>query len=240
MVARLAFYDLDRTITRAPTWSAFLLFAARRQARWRLGLAPVAASAALAYKLRLIGRDRLKELMHGLMLGRTTTRHRLAALADRFAEQTVERNIRPLARSQIAADRTAGYRVVLATAAHRFYANAIARQLGIADVIATEAAVAGTGEVFNRLDGPNVYGPSKLAAVQAWLAAQGIAREDARVRFYSDHVSDAPCLSFADEAFAVNPHRPLAALAVAKGWRILDWHGRPEPAGRDEGQPCVP
>ena len=59
--------------------------------------------------------------------------------------------------------------------------------------------------------------------IEAWLAKERIAREDAHVRFYSDHVSDAPTLAWADEPFAVNPHAKLRALAVEKGWPILDW-----------------
>jgi phosphoserine phosphatase len=30
-------------------------------------------------------------------------------------------------------------------------------------------------------------------------------------------------LDFADEAFATNPHQPLAQLARERGWPILDW-----------------
>jgi phosphoserine phosphatase len=43
------------------------------------------------------------------------------------------------------------------------------------------------------------------------------------VRFYSDHVSDAPTFAWADEPVAVNAHGPLRALARARGWRIEDW-----------------
>jgi phosphoserine phosphatase len=59
--------------------------------------------------------------------------------------------------------------------------------------------------------------------IEAWMAREGIARTDAHVRFYSDHVSDAPTLDWADEAFAVNPHAPLFALATEKGWDVLRW-----------------
>ncbi|MGL1278516.1 HAD family hydrolase, partial [Vibrio parahaemolyticus] len=74
-----------------------------------------------------------------------------------------------------------------------------------------------------RLAGENCYGAAKLAMIEAWLAREGIAREKATVRFYSDHVSDAPALAWADEAFAVNPHPPLRAMAQARGWTVLDW-----------------
>ena len=222
-MTRYAFYDLDRTITRLPTWSAFLLFAARRHAPWRLALVPAAALGAVVHKGGLMGRDRLKEVMHRLLLGGAIPAGDLARLADAFAERQMSGNIRAGAIARIAADRAAGYRVVLATAAHRFYAAAIAARLGVDDVIATEASSGPDGRVRHRLSGANVYGAAKLAAVTAWLAAQDEPRERQHVRFYSDHATDAPCLAFADEGFAVHPDRRLAALADANGWPILDW-----------------
>ena len=222
-MTRYAFYDLDRTITRLPTWSAFLLHAAKARAPWRLALVPAATLAAIAHKGGLMNRDRLKEVMHRLLIGGAIPADDLARIADAFADQQLSVNVRTGARARIAADRAAGYRVVLATAAHRFYAAAIARRLGIADVIATEASAAPDGRVTHRLSGANVYGAAKLAAVTAWLGDRGEPRERQHVRFYSDHATDAPCLAFADEGFAVHPDRRLRALAAANGWPILDW-----------------
>ncbi len=73
------------------------------------------------------------------------------------------------------------------------------------------------------IDGENNYGPAKLRLVERWLEAEGIARADARIRFYSDHVSDAPVLEWADEPFVVNPSGPLRRLAKKSAWPILDW-----------------
>jgi len=230
-VHRIALYDLDRTITRRPTWSMFLLFGAGQRSPGRLLLLPAVAAAALAATAGLVSRDRLKELMHRIMLGRAVPRAEMAVLADLFARRTADRNIRPAALARIAADRRAGFRIVLATAAHRFYAEAVARRLGIGDVIATEAAGGPGGTVLSELQGANVYGRAKLAAVEAWLAAEGIARDAAHLRFYSDHASDRPCLAFADEGFAVNPHRRLRRMARAQGWPVLDWQRPPAPGG---------
>ena len=55
------------------------------------------------------------------------------------------------------------------------------------------------------------------------MADEGLQRELCHIRAYSDHVSDAPLLAFADEAFATNPHAPLAEMARANGWEIIDW-----------------
>jgi phosphoserine phosphatase len=60
--------------------------------------------------------------------------------------------------------------------------------------------------------------------IKTWLAAQGVDRAAVHVRAYSDHVSDAPLLDYADEGFAANPHEPLAKLAQVKGWPILRWN----------------
>ena len=127
------------------------------------------------------------------------------------------------ARGRIAADKAAGYRLVMATASYAFYARAIAARLGFDDVIATESEHDPAGALTSRIAGENVYGAAKLRAVEAWMGRAGLARDDCSVRFYSDHVSDAPVLEWADEPFAVNAHGPLRALARARGWPVLDW-----------------
>jgi phosphoserine phosphatase len=89
-------------------------------------------------------------------------------------------------------------------------------------VIATGVVQEG-GVLRARIAGENCYGAAKLRMIEAWLAAQGIARADAVVRFYSDHVSDAPSLQWADVGIATNPHRRLRTLAHARGWAVEDW-----------------
>ncbi|WP_298090929.1 HAD-IB family hydrolase [uncultured Sphingomonas sp.] len=218
---RIAIYDLDRTITRAPTWTPFLLHAAR--GRWRMAMAPVAAGAALLHALRLYDRDRLKPIMHRLMLGGALDEAELTLLAEAFAATTDASNIRSGARARMAADRAAGYRIVIATAAHRFYAQAIASRLGVEDLIATEATRDASGRILPLLAGPNCYGAAKLAMIETWFNDQDIARRHAHVRFYSDHPSDAPTFAWADEPVVVSPGKRMAALASAQGWRVERW-----------------
>ncbi len=218
---RLAIYDLDRTITAVPTWTPFLLHAAGTRAPWRLAAVPVVVGAMLTYRAGLIERRTLKQLMHRLLVG-TLSRDAAAAVAQSFAD-SFARHIRRGAKAQIAADRAEGYRIVVASAAHRFYAERIAAALGIADVIATESVVGPDGAITAAIDGANCYGADKLAMIERWLARQGIDRGDAHIRFYSDHATDAPTFDWADDAIAVNPHAKLARLAAARGWPIVDW-----------------
>ena len=66
---RIAIYDMDKTITAAPTWTRFLVHAARARAPWRLALMPGVALAAAGYGLKLIDRARLKQVAQRLVLG---------------------------------------------------------------------------------------------------------------------------------------------------------------------------
>lgn len=220
---RLAIYDMDRTITVRPTFTPFLVHAALTLNPVRLLLAPVVLVAMLLYVVRAIDRATLKETMQNLLLGRAIDAKALAGVVDSFAEKTARGNIRPGALAQIAADRAAGYHLVLATASYRLYAEAIGRRMGFEDVIATNTLVGLDTRIMARIDGENCYGPAKLRMVTAWMKTMGVAREDAVIRFYSDHVSDAPVLAFADEAFAVNAHGPLQKLARNMKWNIVDW-----------------
>jgi HAD superfamily hydrolase (TIGR01490 family) len=222
-VNEIAIYDMDRTITRTGTYTPFLIHAALARAPWRLLLLPVALLAMLGYALKLFTRARLKEINQGLLLGPSVARADLVPVAASFADRIMLRNTLPGALRQIAADRAAGRRLVLATASYRLYVEAIAAKLGFDDVIATNSVLGLDAAVLARIDGENCYGPAKLRMIEAWFKAQGIDRTQVRVRFYSDHASDAPVMEWADEAFATNPSPRMRALAVRHGWPVMDW-----------------
>ena len=226
MQALLAIYDMDRTVTRRPTYTPFLIHASLRLAPWRLLLAPVVLLAMLSYALRLIDRGRLKEINYRLLVGTGIAPERLEPVVESFAERQVATNMLPGARAAIAADKKAGRRLVLATASYRLYAAAIARRLGFDDVIATDTELDLKGRVTARINGRNCYGLAKRDMILAWLQREGLSREAVHIRFYSDHVSDAPSHRLADEPVAANAHKRLVRLARAEGWEVIDWRDR--------------
>ena len=226
MKARLAIYDMDRTITRKATYTPFLLHAARRLSPWRLLLFPIVLLAMLAYLLKLVDRGRLKEINYDLLIGRGVAIDRLEAAVESFAEQTIRANILPGALKSISEDRAAGRRLVMATASYSFYAAEIARRLGFDDVIATDTLRDASGRILATIDGRNCYGIAKKDMIEAWLQREGLEREAVHVRFYSDHVSDHHTHRWADEPVAANAHRRLMRLAEAQGWEVVDWEDR--------------
>lgn len=224
---------MDRTITVHPTYARFLLWMALRHDPKRLLLLPLSALAAIAYVLRIVSRDGLKQINQRLLLGSL----RLAALAKPMAahaEFVFTKNIRPGALAQIAADRADGYRIVIATASYRLYVEAIARRLGIDEVIATELT-ASRGRVQPHIAGHNCYGAHKAEMIAAWMARHGLDRSACHIRCYSDHLSDLPMLEMADEAFVTNAYPAMRLVARAKGWPELDW-----PSGSDHLTVALP
>jgi HAD superfamily phosphoserine phosphatase-like hydrolase len=220
----ISIYDMDRTITRRGTWVPWLVFWVRREAPWRLVLLPALGLALLAYGVQWIDRARLKELGHRLMMGRHVRRDRLEAAADAYAVKVLAEEVYPAALAQIASDRVAGRRLVLATASNLFYVRAIADRLRIDDVIATPTRWE-DDRLHHRLGGPNCYGDAKRVLVEGWLEREGLVSEP--MCFYSDHESDLPLFELAEktggDAVATNPTRVLRAMAVSRGWRVVDW-----------------
>ena len=220
---RIAIYDMDKTITRKATYGLFISHVIKGYRPWRVVLVPLMALATLGYALRLIDRSRLKEWNLRLLLGNHINRDVANRMAESFAAETIQNNVLAGALAQIAADKAAGYQVVIATASFRLYAQAIADSLGLPEFIATELIVDGANMWRPRIDGSNCYDSAKLDHIRRWMEREGLKRADCHIRFYSDHVSDAPCLEFADEAFATNAHAPLRELAKRRGWKLLDW-----------------
>ena len=228
MKATLAIYDMDRTVTRGPTFGPFLWHAMWRLAPWRALLAPLVLLTSLAYALKLIDRGRLKELNYRLLVGAASP-ERLERVVQSFADGQVRTNILPGARARIAEDKAAGRRLVMATASYRLYAAAIARRLGFDDVVATDTLIDARGRTIATIDGRNCYGIAKLDMIEAWLQREGLERDAVHIRFYSDHVSDAPVHHWSDEAFAANPHARLITVARDEGWEVLEWRDRKRP-----------
>lgn len=216
---RIALYDLDRTVTRAPTFTPFLVHMAASGNPLRLLALPLWVLAMLGYKARLFGRKPLKQFGLALLVGRIVNGPALAPRIAAFIARQLAGNIQPGARAQIAADRAAGVRLVLVTAAPEIYAEGMAEALGFEAVIATRHQRDASGNLLALIDGENNYASEKVARVAAWLAGQGLARSAVHLTAYTDHASDAPILDFADVGVLVGHFaRPDPR------WAQADWN----------------
>ena len=62
----------------------------------------------------------------------------------------------------------------------------------------------------------------KVERVAQWLGARGLNWGDTEITFYSDSMNDLPLLERAAHPVATNPDERLRALALARGWRVVD------------------
>lgn len=219
---KFAIYDLDRTILRTPTFTLFLFWAAATNGVWRLLLTPFWLLLALGHALHLYDRSRFKPAAISLLLGRSISAAHMQRLAQRFSAWRIPANVAPGAQTAMDQDRRDGYRLIMATAAPEFYAEALGRALGFEAVIASRHQRGTNGEWLAAMDGANCYGAEKGRRVATWLSEND--PQGARhIRAYSDHPSDAALFALADEAILIGRGKNLAALAHREGWELRDF-----------------
>jgi phosphatidylglycerophosphatase C len=219
----IAIYDLDKTILRTPTFTVFLMFAAKRLKRaiwWRM---PLWIAAMAGYACKIYGRKTLKSFGMKLFIGPRFSAATADNLAQDFTAKVVPDDVLPGAAAAMAADKAAGYRIIIASAAQAFYTGHIGAALGADAVLATENKRIGTGDYSADINGENNYAAEKLRRAAAWLSASGLARDQSYIRAYSDHISDAPLLDWADEAVFVTASQAKGAHARSRGWQVRDF-----------------
>jgi phosphatidylglycerophosphatase C len=219
----IAIYDLDKTITRRPTFTHFLLFYARRTAPFRLVVLPIWIMALIGYRIGLYGRKPLKQFGISMFMGLNLDAATLAKVVADFVSDAVLPDIQPGAAKSIEKDRSKNQKLLIATAAPAFYADKIGELMGFDAVVATRHRLRSDGRICHFIDGENCYGTEKLKMVRAWFDAQGIKRENCKISVYSDHASDAPLMDWADAAYLVNPSEKLRQLAAQKNWQVRDF-----------------
>ena len=115
----------------------------------------------------------------------------------------------------------AGALTAIVTATNSFITVPIAREFGIAHLIATEPEAIG-GEFTGRVLGTPSFREGKISRVESWLAGLGLAWHSfTKSRFYSDSLNDLPLLSKVTDPVAVDPDPTLAAHACRHGWPII-------------------
>ena len=212
-----AFFDMDRTLTRSGTWSRYVFTVNKTRPFFYLRL-PLLALHAVAYKLGLCSRQSIKE--HGLKTLTWARRADLERFAERFADDEIRQGLRRQSQAVLERHRSAGDRLVMATAAAELVARPMAEKLGMDMLICTELEWSEEGRLTGKLASANCYGDAKLVLIRAADDTHHFARPTAG---YSDHVSDLPFLKWVDEGVAVNPARGFARIAARAGIRVEDW-----------------
>lgn len=145
-----------------------------------------------------------------------------SAAHARFMAEVVQKAITDQARALIAQHRAAGDEVVIVTATNEFVTRPIAQAFGVSELIAVELECDGQGCLTGEIKGIPSAREGKVTRMEQWLAARGWGWEDVETTFYTDSMNDLALLEKATWPVATNPDARLRALALARGWRILD------------------
>lgn len=137
----------------------------------------------------------------------------------RFMRAKILPIVRSRARELVAQHR--GDLCAIVTATNSFVTAPIAREFGIANLIATEPAHAG-GEFTGEVMGTPAFREGKIARLEEWLAGRGQSLQSfVRSTFYSDSLNDLPLLERVTHPVAVDPDDTLRSEAVKRGWPVI-------------------
>lgn len=210
-------FDLDRTLTKRPTFSAFLLSMTDEEPGKVLFVVAVLFQM-LLYVLKLKTRKSLKEYMLKTYMGGMSRNQTNKAIKKFFNERYYKKRFYQDGLAEIKRHQKEGRVVGVATASMDFYVEAIVSELGLDFMIAT-TSVWQNGILVPMIKGENCYGGEKAKRVQAFLAGQKVAK----VWFYSDHHTDEPTFELADVRIAVNPTAKLKKIAGDDGYQVQVW-----------------
>jgi len=142
---------------------------------------------------------------------------------ERFMAQVIRPAMHERAMATVQAHQAAGDEVVIVTATNAFVTRPIAAAFGVGELIAIDLETDATGAPTGHIRGVPSFREGKVARVEQWLAARGLNWASVtHSTFYSDSINDLPLLEKVHEPVATNPDDRLKAIALERGWRILN------------------
>ncbi len=144
---------------------------------------------------------------------------------DAWHREFLDVSIRPMisaqARALVGEHLARGALVAVVTATNSFVTGPIAREFGIAHLIATVPAQE-NGAFTGKARGTPAFREGKITRVDAWLESLGLYFGGfAQSWFYSDSHNDLPLLERVDHPIAVDPDDTLRTYAQGQGWPVI-------------------
>jgi HAD superfamily hydrolase (TIGR01490 family) len=219
---RFAFYDFDGTLASGTIVHRYAYFAGRQAARRER----LRRRTRLLLRLPLFigvnrfSRRRFNEIFFREYQG--LDRRMLDQLGRQLLDEQIRASIYPAAREALAADRAAGYQLVLLSGELDLALGPVVEELGF-DHLVCNRLVFHDGIASGEVVAPLLAEREKAAAIRRLCQEHGAVTATARA--YSDSLSDLPMLEEVGQPFAVNPEGRLRKVALARGWPVMDWRG---------------
>ncbi len=151
---------------------------------------------------------------------------RAQAAHAEFMRRVVQPAITPQALALVRQHQRRGDELVIVTATNEFVTRPIADAFGVTELIAVElereSADDGQGWLTGEIKGVPSAREGKVTRVEQWLGARALNWTDVESTFYTDSINDLSLLEKVTHPVATNPDQRLRALAMERGWRILE------------------
>ncbi len=218
---RIAFFDVDNTITRGST----LYFLGKGMYnRGFFTKRDIGAWVLANIRFRMTGTEksevisRFQKAATDFIGGHDVKEIRIIGeqIYSEFVSPSIWQGTIELAKEHL----SSGDEVWLVTASPEDFANLIAERLGFTGAIGTKAEIK-DGKYTGNLSGKLLHGKEKAIAITELTKARGINLKDCFA--YSDSHNDLPLLSAVGHPRAINPDAKLRIIAFAQSWPVHDF-----------------
>ena len=218
---RIAFFDVDNTITRGST----LYFLGKGMYnRGFFTKRDIGAWVLANIRFRMTGTEksevisRFQKAATDFIGGHDVKEIRIIGeqIYSEFVSPSIWQGTIELAKEHL----SSGDEVWLVTASPEDFANLIAERLGFTGAIGTKAEIR-DGKYTGNLNGKLLHGKEKAIAITELTKARGINLKDCFA--YSDSHNDLPLLSAVGHPRAINPDAKLRIIAFAQSWPVHDF-----------------
>ena len=218
---RIAFFDVDNTITRGST----LYFLGKGMYnRGFFTKRDIGAWVLANIRFRMTGTEksevisRFQKAATDFIGGHDVKEIRIIGeqIYSEFVSPSIWEGTIELAKEHL----SSGDEVWLVTASPEDFANLIAERLGFTGAIGTKAEVK-DGKYTGNLNGKLLHGKEKAIAITELTKERGIDLKDCFA--YSDSHNDLPLLSTVGHPRAINPDAKLRIIAFAQSWPVHDF-----------------
>ncbi len=218
---RIAFFDVDNTITRGST----LYFLGKGMYnRGFFTKRDIGAWVLANIRFRMTGTEksevisRFQKAATDFIGGHDVKEIRIIGeqIYSEFVSPSIWQGTIELAKEHL----SSGDEVWLVTASPEDFANLIAERLGFTGAIGTKAEIK-DGKYTGNLNGKLLHGKEKAIAITELTKARGINLKDCFA--YSDSHNDLPLLSTVGHPRAINPDAKLRIIAFAQSWPVHDF-----------------
>ncbi len=213
----IAFFDLDRTVTKAISGKELAKTALRKGFLSYTNLL-FALYSSLAYKLNLKEEQKIVDEM--VRWVKDLTEQNLSDLCTEVISKVMLPSVYEEAGMEIKKHKEKNARVVLLSSALTPICSEIVKNLEMDDYVCSDLEII-NGRLTGRPAGKLCFGPEKAVRLKSYCEKYNSNPSDAW--YYGDSISDLHVLSSVGNPVCVNPDRRLRKEADKRSWSILRW-----------------